>query len=362
MKKIQILISSACCFLFINMYAQVHIQPSLPTVGLVQKSQLWNLLLINGTTQPLSGRLELILRDRQTGTEMLSATTTIFTLSKGSVQVSTNLLNPIQYNYTGIDPNSSVNNLLPVGTYTACYSFVKQYADKQEQMGEECVSFDVEPLSPPMLMSPADSSNMDIQPGQFTWLPPMPVEMSKHLSYDILITEIKPGQKANEALQENLPFYNSSDLKNNFLSYPATLPSFEKDKWYAWQVIAKDEMNYAAKTETWTFSIRSQTPPKIEAANISYILLKPNDDHGGINFITERNLNIKYYSFDKEHEALIRFLNSTGQVLQEVKQNISYGDNFLALKLTNNFFQGQLYTIEITDEQNIKHTALFTIK
>jgi len=362
MKKIQSLISSACCFLFINIHAQVHIQPSLPTVGLVQKNQLWNLLLINGTTQPLSGRLELILRDRQTGTEMLSATTTIFTLSKGSMQVSTNLLNPIQYNYTGIDLNSSINNLLSVGTYTACYSFVKQYTDKQESMAEECVSFDVEPLSPPMLMSPADSSKLDIQPAQFTWLPPTPVEMSKHLSYDILITEIKPGQKANEALQENIPFYSSSDLKNNFLSYPATLPSFEKDKWYAWQVIARDEVNYAAKTETWTLSIRSPLPPKIETANVSYILLKPNDDHGGINLITDRNLNIKYYSFDKEHESLIRLLNSTGQVLQEVKQKISYGDNFLALKLTNNFFQGQVYTIEITDEQNIKHTALFTIK
>jgi hypothetical protein len=362
MKKLQILIFTAGCFASVSSQAQVHIQPSIPTVGLVQKNQLWNLLLVNGTAQPMSGRLELILRDRQTGSEMLSATTTIFTLSKGSLQLNTNLLNPIQYNYTGMDPNSSINNLLPVGAYTACYSFVRQTAGKQDQVAEECVSFDIEPLSPPMLMSPPDSSKLEIQPTQFTWMPPTPVEMTRHLNYEVLITEIRPGQKANEALQENIPFYSSSGVKNNFLSYPTALPAFEKDRWYAWQVIAKDDLSYAAKTETWTFSVKSLLPPKTEPTNISYIQLKTNDDHGDVNYLNDHNLNVKYYSFDKEHETLIRFFNSAGQVLQETRLKVSYGDNFLVLKLTNNFFQGQVYTIVITDEQNIKHTALFSIK
>jgi hypothetical protein len=361
MKNFRLLMTAAI-FLSSHLAAQVQIQTSIPTVGLVQKNQLWNLLLINGSMQSITGRLELIVRDRQTGLEMLSAVTSFFTLPKGSLQVNTNLLNPIQYNYTGMDPNSSINNLLPVGSYNACFLFVKQVADKHDQLAEECISFDVETLSPPMLASPADSSTLEIQPAQFSWIPPTPVEMLRHLNYEILITEIKPGQKANEALQENMPFYNSADLKNNFLSYPAALPAFEKDKWYAWQVVARDESNYAAKTETWTFSVKSPKPKNIEPASVSYILLKSSDNRADIHFITERSLNVKYYSFDKEHDALIRFINSSGQVVQEQKQKISYGDNFLSLKLTNNFSQGQVYTIEITDQQNIKHTALFTIK
>src|SRR5258705_8985741 len=83
--------------------AQVYIQTTLPTVGLVQKNQLWNLVLINGTTGSMEGKLELVLRDRQTGLELMTATTSRFSLPKGSLSVNVNNLNPIQYNYLGMD-------------------------------------------------------------------------------------------------------------------------------------------------------------------------------------------------------------------------------------------------------------------
>src|SRR5947207_1988822 len=102
----------AFAFFAINIAnAQVQIQSFLPTAGLVQKNQLWNLMLINSTAQQFNGRLELVLRDRQTGTELLTATTTNFSLPVGSLQVNINLLNPIQYNYTGMQPDGTINGL-----------------------------------------------------------------------------------------------------------------------------------------------------------------------------------------------------------------------------------------------------------
>lgn len=349
-------------FQFTITEAQVHIQTTMPTVGLVQKNQLWNLLLINGMAQSLNGRLSLTLRDRQNGTDLLTATTTNFTLPTGTLQVNVNQLNPIQYNYSGMEPDGSINNLLPSGAYSACYSFVKQDGNKQELIAEECVSFDVEPLSPPMLIIPSDSSKLELQPAQFSWTAPTPSAMIKRLYYEILITEIKPGQKANEALQENIPFYNSSAIKNNFLNYPAALPPFEKDKWYAWQVIAKDGSSYAGKSETWTFSIPSTEIPPVIPPNASYMLLKANNSNSGVYYADKRNLYVKYYSFDKQHETLVRLLSSEGKVLQEIKRNVLYGDNYLSFRLGNQFSSGQIYTLEITGEQKIKYSALFSIQ
>ena len=102
-------------------YAQVHIQPTMPTVGLVQKNQLWNLVLVNGTGTAMNGRLDIVLRDRQDGRELLTATTRSFSLPKGSLSVNVNTLNPIQYNYIGMESDRTLNNLLPAGAYIACY-------------------------------------------------------------------------------------------------------------------------------------------------------------------------------------------------------------------------------------------------
>src|SRR5262245_34275945 len=119
----KILMTVALVTLIVVSNAQVYIQTTVPTVGLVQKNQLWNLVLINGTTAPIDGRIDLVLRDRQTGMELLTATTSRVTLPKGSLSVNINNLNPVQYNYLGMDPGGTLNGLLPAGTYSACYAF-----------------------------------------------------------------------------------------------------------------------------------------------------------------------------------------------------------------------------------------------
>jgi hypothetical protein len=58
----------------------------------------------------------------------------------------------------------------------------------------------------------------------------------------------------------------------------------------------------------------------------------------------------------------MRFMNSDGQVLKTIQQQIRYGENFLAYKLEGAFEKGKLYLAEITDQQKNHYTASFTIK
>jgi hypothetical protein len=289
--------------------AQVHIQTTIPTVGLIQKNQLWNIVLVNGTATAIEGRLELVLRDRQSGMELLTAATSYFSLPKGSLSVNINSLNPIQYNYLGMEPDKTMNGLLAAGPYLACFSFTRSASEKQEILSEECVAFDSEPLSPPMLMFPADSAELDVSPAQFTWTPPLPGAMFNHLQYEILITEIIPGQKAAEALQENMSLYSPAGIDNNFLTYPGSLPAFEKGKWYAWQVIASDDKNYAGKSEVWVFRVKAQVPLSPMAEMTPFVKMKTSNPEKSI--APDGFLKLAYTNETSDSTAIIELTDLT---------------------------------------------------
>ncbi len=157
----------------------------------------------------------------------------------------------MQYNYIVSGIGNRLQGLIPAGSYMACYRLVN--STSKDNLAEECVPFDAEPLSPPMLIFPADSAQLEAAPNQLSWTPPAPDGMFDRLHYEIVITEINEGQKASEAIQENLPFYSDGSLYTNVMNYSGTGSSFEKDKWYAWQVIAKDDGNYAGEKRSLGF-------------------------------------------------------------------------------------------------------------
>ncbi|MBK7883778.1 MAG: hypothetical protein IPJ81_08250 [Chitinophagaceae bacterium] len=71
--------------------AQVILQPNIPVVGLIQKNQLWNILVVNSTNSQFDYcRLEMVLSDRATGQEVLTASTGQFTLPPGAKQLNIN--------------------------------------------------------------------------------------------------------------------------------------------------------------------------------------------------------------------------------------------------------------------------------
>jgi hypothetical protein len=339
-----------------NAIAQISIQPILPLAGMVQKNNLWNIAVINTSSDTYNNcRIELTLRDRASGLEVITATTGLFQLGAGAKQLNTAFLMPIQYNYFSSAVTNRTDDFIPIGNYTACYRLT---INGKVPVAEECVAFDVEPLSPPMLITPADSAVLEVAPSQFTWIPPAPLNLFSRLDYEVVITEIQPGQKAEEAMQQNLPFYTEPNIPVNNLAYTGAAANFEKDKWYAWQVIAKDDRNYAGKSEVWVFKVSNEQkvqPP----TNDFYLLME--DNVKGTYKINSKTLRIKYPSQTNAFEAQVIFTDETGSTIKTTKQKIVQGDNYLDFTLNNQFKQNKVYAVSIKDQNNKARTITFSI-
>src|SRR5436190_811787 len=79
------------------------------------------------------------------------------------------------------------------GRYQACYTVVN--AQKGElTLVENCITVNVDPLSPPLLNTPADEDKLLTAYPQFTWLPPTPIGLFNDLGYAMVLVEVFPGQ------------------------------------------------------------------------------------------------------------------------------------------------------------------------
>jgi hypothetical protein len=336
--------------------AQVTISVQIPPAGLLQHDQLWNLVLMNNSSQAIDATISMTLQDMTTGYPVLSASTNNITLPRGVKMLAAKDVQPLQYTFSGPDLPGTY---LPLGTFNACYTISKNEGDHSVPVATECVRVAIRPLSPPLLVMPADKSVINTPYPQFSWVSPAPMDMFTDLSYDISIAEIFEGQSANDAVFNNTPVYAKNYLKIPFETYPASMPSLQRGKRYAWQVVAKNGLNYSAQTEIWTFTLPVDSS-YTETTAVSYIVLA--DNNAGVNTITGEKLYIKYYSFFKEHEVTLTVSDDTGKKLLEQKQRITYGDNFLEVKLNRNFTKGPVYKLELEGPQQSKPALLFSIK
>jgi hypothetical protein len=339
--------------------AQVTLQPLLPQVGLFQKSQLWNLLAVNGSTNTFECYVVLSLQDRESGAEVLSGTTANFSLGKEAKQLNIASLTPIQYSYFSFTGDKT-NDFLPVGSYTACFKLLE--GKDGEELAEACVPFDVEPLSPPMLISPADSSLLQASPAQFMWQPPAPLMMFDQLHYEIVIAEILPGQRPEEAIELNAPLYMDLNLPGSFLNYAGAYPSFEKGKWYAWQVVAQDGQSYAAKTPVWDFMVTDNAPSATIPTNNSYIKLKRTYEAGLS--VSQKILKVEYDNQvnDQTVNYTITDLDKgTNQVIKQGILKLKAGTNFIDIPLDKAFENNNKYMFQLINSRSENWSVKFIV-
>src|SRR5688572_5482237 len=201
--------------------AQVITKLQLPPVGLTLKSQLWNLSLINTSNEDLDVRIELMVANASTNQKVLSGTTRLFNLPKGLRILTANIVAPVTYNVLSPEYNFSLNQegFIPVGAYNVCYTVVAFRGDAGDRIGEECETIDVQPLSPPLLISPSDSEYVEINRPLFTWLPPSPNNLFTALTYDFTLAEVQSTQSGADAIQQNIPTQVVSNLLTNSLQY-----------------------------------------------------------------------------------------------------------------------------------------------
>lgn len=332
--------------------AQVSMTVQLPPAGVLLKAQLWNIVLVSAATRPVDVRIAIRVSDAHTNQPLFTGITRTISLKKGAKQLQLADVMPVQYEYLSATTDRSVNGLLPAGNFLACYSLIVEAgADKGGgQPGEDCIPFTIEPLSPPLLNSPADQSVLETRLPQFTWLPPAPLNLFNDLNYEMILTEVHTGQSAQESVQQNIPIYRAPRVKNIFVNYPSSGVALDTAKDYAWTVIAKNGAQFAAQTEIWTFRIKGANVND-RAYEEAYVQLKRELDGSA----TTSTGTLQFAYSNDAGDATVKYeivaLDEGNGIVQTGTLKLTPGANLLQLKLGKSLNAKQHYLFRLFNKR-----------
>lgn len=349
MKRSLFLLILLCC---LRAGAQVSMTVQLPPAGVLLKAQLWNIVLVSASGNTVNVQVTMRLMDARTNQPVLTGITRTIAINKGARQLQAGDLMPIQYEYLSPVIDRSVNGFLAAGNYLACYSLFVVGDKSGNQPGEDCIPFTIEPVSPPLLNSPANQSELLTFLPQFTWLPPAPLNMFSDLNYEMILTEVHGGQSPEEAIQQNIPVLRAPRLKNIFVNYPSGGVQLDTANTYAWSVIAKNGNLFAAQTEVWTFRVKGSNN-NVEMLNNAYVQLRKELDgsvmHG------DRVLQLSYNNETADSTAAYELisLDNSNKVVYAGTLAIKRGSNHLDIPLEKRrgLHSGQVYLFRLQNSR-----------
>lgn len=343
--------------------AQVSLTLQVPPVGALVKNQLWNMLLVNAADRTILVRVSLVLLDVKNNQPVLTALTGPVSLNKGGKQLQANDFNPIQYTYTSQASfaNMDQNGLLPAGSYQACYTVVDA-GKAGAPMVENCVLVNVDPLSPPLLNTPEDGGGLLTPWPQFTWLPPAPLGIFYDLNYDLLMVEVFPGQSTGDAIQQNVPVFNATRLKNLFVNFPASYPALDTAKLYAWRVVALNGMQAAALSDVWTFRVTNNRSSLVRNYDHTYLELRRGEDALIASAGNMLKISWENAAADQTIKYRITNLEDAGNpTVQEGELPVRFGNNLLSVPIQRKKFQrNKVYLFRFTDSRSQTWSMKFT--
>jgi hypothetical protein len=313
--------------------AQITLTAQLPNGGILLKDQLWNMVIINNSNDIAELKLQIDVRDILMGQSVINANSGKIIIGKGMKLITSKDVQPVLYNYIATEFSG---NYLPCGSYTVNYHLVQETTKGDVPVADEVVRLNITPLSPPLLTTPADKSSIETVYPQFTWMPPVPMQMFNPLVYDITVVAVEEGQSAKEAVEFNKPVYMNTNLQTPSEKMPSSFGQLQPGKTYAWQVVARSGMAYAMPTEVWMFTIGKDSVAKI-IDQAPYIKISRSSTevtvaHQGVikmeyfNEVNDRKLSFSVYKMvDKEKK--------NRQVLQ-FDLSLGNGQNYLQYDIT----------------------------
>jgi len=337
--------------------AQVVITLQLPPLGLTIKPQLWNMSLINTTGASMTAQLQMVMTDAGTGQTVLTATTPTFLLPAGVKTINANSVAPVAYTVgAGYTVDANANGFLPVGVFNICYTLIRWSNDVSDHVAEECVTAEVEPISPPQLVQPGDSDRIIVRRPLFTWLPPTPYNTFSNLRYDWLLVEVQSTQSAADAIQQNVPVLVQSNITFTSLQYPLSMPELDTGKTYAWRVTAKNNLSPIANSEVWSFRLQQFSNDTFNTTNKGYYAqLRRSPDASYtisgpvLRFLYQHELN------SPSVEIKINDISNATQLPVSLDSNnlaVKYGANYLSLDLSENgLINKHMYLLDLANDK-----------
>jgi hypothetical protein len=349
--------------------AQVIINLQLPLTGLNVKSQLWNMSLTNTSSGSLSVKINMVMTDIATGQQVLSGTTNLFSLQKGTKIIQYNDVVPVNYtvlnNNYGID--ASPNGFLPIGNFNVCFEVIKKAVEDVETLTEDCASVEIEPASPPYLNVPNDEAEIEDNRPLFTWLPPAPLNLFNNLSYSLKLVEILKYQSSATAIQQNFPLLGLQQISGLSVQFPFSAAPLDTGKIYAWQITANNNNLLVAKTDVWTFKIKPASDKAVKNKETPYFKLKTEISSGY--FVCESILKFEYTNEINDSLVSVKVYDITKQnknpiTLANPVLKLKNGQNLIDIDLSENrgIVAGHLYTIVLINSKGENWAGKFEFK
>lgn len=338
-------------------YGQLTVNVLIPPSGLMDKQQLWNIILTNTEQTPLSIQVQASFSDLATGQPVFTAATAPIIVGPGTKQLSATTVGQVQYNFLSanyrIDPGPT--GLLPVGSFSVCYNFL---IEKYNKVVQECQPVTVPPLGPLLLNQPANGSTLQEYHPLFTWLPPTPVSSLNGLKYDLKLVEIVANQSAADAMQDNVPLLVMRNLSAaNYLHTP-NAPQLLPNKQYAWQVTATSNLSEIAKSEIWSLSTRQEMAAESAVTNQAFIKLKKGNSAGGF-AVLKGNIRFDYFNETADSTWNIRVQDLSAKnlnvfTLSPDSTRLIRGQNLVdyAAGEDNRFIHGHQYLLQVVNSAN----------
>lgn len=347
-------------------HAQVRMTLQVPPFGVLVKNQLWNMLLINTGNGSATVRLSLVMVDQKTNQPALTASTLPFVVEKGVKQIQAKDLGPITYTYAGAamlgdrDPNG----MLPVGNYQVCYTATSELiSQKNPVVAENCIQLAVDPMSPPLLNTPADEGEIYTAAPQFTWLPPTPAGIFGDLSYDLILVEVLSGQGKADAIQQNIPVYAGGLIRNQYLNYASSYATLDTGRLYAWRIVAMNSDQPVTMSDIWTFRVVKAPLPSLKTRNDPYLDLKRGLDPSVAAGSSTLRLTYQNMPADTLVHYTITSLDDPGNpVIQQGQLSLTRGQNLLQIVLskTASYDRKKLYLFQLVNGRKESWTLKFS--
>jgi len=305
---------------------QVSLVVNEPAGTIITEDMLWNVTLVNAQPSVITVRLQVVVNDIS-GVLIYQASSTRFTIAGGTKQVGFNTATPISYEYNRLVKSE---RFMKAGRYKVCYLLSQEESKGISPLAQECIEINSEPFFPPVLNEPADKSEIfEIRPS-FSWVPPAPQQVFDRLKYSIRVVELRKGQTAEAALEQNLPVYTESGIRSPYRNIAAAYAPLKTDLQYVWQVTAYDN-NYQIKSEPFQFSVVKDSVMKILESS-PYIKMKQYQPELGVMHQGYIKVLVANYSTDSTANLTISE-EGISEEIYKVRVEIKQGDNYLLQEL-----------------------------
>lgn len=306
--------------------------------------------LFNSSNEDVKIKVTIKVREAVAG-NVLTAIITSAPLHKGANTLDRGAFSAGRFsfgnNYYGL--TLSQTGKFPEGEYEYCFEV--EITDSKRTWAipffENCFSFQLQPLTPLLLINPVDGDEDCNTRPDFLWQLPMPLPPGSRCR--LVLSEIKDKQDIVEAINYNVPVINQGNVFTNQLLFPVGAPELKEGKHYAWQVTVYTGKTILKKSEIWTYTIKCEE--KKEPLNKeSYRELKETED--GNFYVANKVLR---FSFNNQYsDGILAYsissLSDPGiniKGLPQLKLQAGLNKYDLDLSENNSFKNGQEYILKV---------------